>query len=230
MKKTQTIRDRRFDRQNKLLCRVCQARQSMIGSEADPHRRQILREKNKRTQDTLIARNEGLVRAITSNILERYGLTQDIELFDALLQVGRICLWKSITRFQESDNPSVKFSSYAWVIIAREVNRAIKERFTRGRSVKPRLSLDAEVDTGEEKVSRYELLADTNAKEPSDILIEQEEAERLWGKINALPEPLRVTVMTRYETGSIAETSRKLHQQYHTVYRRLEEARRILGA
>jgi RNA polymerase sigma factor (sigma-70 family) len=125
--------------------------------------------------ESMMVRHEGLVHAF----IQRQG-GGDIP-YEEALQAGRIGLWRAIRGYDPTRGTT--FSTYAWVIICRHINRRAKE-----------LNQSADVWLQEPPASWV-------LPDPAGVLEEELARSALLDLISQLPERLRRVIVSRYGLG-----------------------------
>lgn len=125
--------------------------------------------------EAAMARHEGLVHAF----IRRQG--GGAIPYEEALQAGRIGLWRALQKYDASRGTA--FSTYAWVVICRQIHQAVAE-------------LEGEQDDWPEGLSLLRQVPQPEAWVEQRLIL-----ETLSDLVNQLPERLRQVIVARYGLG-----------------------------
>lgn len=145
-----------------------------------PERREAEGERS--DMEAAMARHEGLIHAF----IRRQG--GGAIPYEEALQAGRIGLWRALQKYDASRGTA--FSTYAWVVICRQIHQAVAER---------------ERDDWPEGLSPLR-----QAPQPEEWVEQRLMLEALSEVVNQLPERLRRIIVARY--GLRGQRRRKLKE------------------
>jgi RNA polymerase sporulation-specific sigma factor len=144
----------------------------------------------------------------------RYGKSRGLDLND-LIQEGLIGLSEAIRDFKTQKE--VKFSTFANMCIERQINSAItKANRAKHRLLNESLSLD---DKGtEDDKSLIETIYDPKESDPSDYLVDLENRQEFYDKLNDELTPLEMEVLSlRLKNFDYKEIALKLNKSYKSI-------------